>query len=483
VSNAQTRISNVAHFFLSDLNAGGEAAAQNILDTDSVFDNESGRQRITRVAPNGNQYSYPPSPQLTDRTLKVDPSDFLSESQDEFSETQESGDAVYFLDVFCSHLRGQSQQALTLLARTLAGQGKRVAVVRFDSSSIVLTDFSGKSDAPVRGCRIPDGKVVHFNDDIDAISEEWDYVLLSRDILAETCDDQFSKLTDSVCVLASPERPRFIDSYRVLKSISRNRKLSAGIFVINADSFKQAQEVHARIAQTAREHLGLEIDHFGYSIENQTIVERELARIETNGQLEVYLQRFDEWRQSIKAEPGSQESPVLISEVFDPVPMPQSIEQEEIAEKKEVQNSPTEVFSEEKASSADDDLIVLNLPEHTEDLSLAQLIGQKILFGVYPVADQFFKFLKSINIDCIRFVNADETATIVLVLKKDQDTEMLDWILEHFPEKQDKLILVTQKNLGRFERTRWSRHFNQIEILNMVFGKIHSQNTVIIDRH
>jgi hypothetical protein len=109
-------------------------------------------------------------------------------------------------------------------------------------------------------------------------------------------------------------------------------------------------------------------------------------------------------------------------------------------------------------------------------------VGQKLLFGAYPVVDQFFKFLKSTGIDCIRFANSDDTGTLILVLRKNEDTEILDWILDHFPEKDDKLILVTEKPIGRFERTRWAKQFNQIEILSMVRGRFNNRNAIIIDR-
>jgi hypothetical protein len=492
VSNAQTRISNVAHFFLSDLKTSDIAEPENLVSRDDVFNNEGGAQRIIRVAPNGKQYSYPPPQQSTDQSQKADPSDFSptagNQYEEEIFEQEEKADeSIYFIDVFCSHLRGQAKQGLHLLARTLACQGKRVAVIRMDSDSIVVTDFSSKFDSLSRGCKIPDGRVISFGNDLDAVSEEWDYVLFSRESLNRTQGDRFLNLADSVCVVTSPEQPKLIDSYRVLKSISQDRNVSAGVFVISAGDFKQAQSVYTRIAETAQSHLGLTVDNFGYSIDDGAVVERELAKIETHGQMDVYLQRIEAWRQSVKAEPGSLETPTLFSDVLSPIPVTQEHEQEKepevIAEKEEFHTIPLAESPVTSRMSSADDLIILDLPEHEENLFMAQLIGQKLLFGGCPVTDQFFKFLKSTGIDCIRFINSDETGTLIMVLRKNEDIEILDWILDHFPDKDDKLMLVTEKPIGRFERTRWARQFNQIEILNMVRGRIDGRNTIIVDRH
>jgi hypothetical protein len=204
--------------------------------------------------------------------------------------------------------------------------------------------------------------------------------------------------------------------------------------------------------------------------------------VDIKGQIGVYLQRFEAWKQSVKAEPGTLETPVLISEVLSPVPVTQEKEVELIAEKEEFSVPMVEAAETPCETSSTDDLIVLDLPERAENIFVAQLVGQKLLFGAYPVVDQFYKFLKSTGIDCIRFVNSDESGTLILVLRKNEDTEILDWILDHFPEKDDKLILVTEKPIGRFERTRWAKQFNRIEILSMVRGRFNGKNTIIIDR-
>ncbi len=458
------RISNIAHFFLSDL-------------SDS---NVSGSEDIS--------HPYPPTPQRTDQPEMTDPSYFLKYVG---GNGNGNGKAIELIGVVCSHLKWQAMGALREYARYLAGEGRKVAVLNLQSWAAQLNiyrkDISCDKEEekreeyfeePIKSFQRDkgeNGRKVDILECLDEYSRSIDCLLLmfgpefnnySRDL--------FSSL-DCVCVITNTRREQIISAYQVIKGISNNN-VRVGVFVVEADSEESAMNVYSRLSKTSEEHIKKELCYLGCSISERPVVSemiaREQLRTDSLQSTEEWIARLRRWLDKHKSEDT------------------------EVADEKEIHKRESLSDKIESGGNGEGNLVGAKKPLRNAEkniLKVAELIGEEKRFLALQIGKKLLgreykaegsdliDFLRECGLCCARFLSKEnDKSCFVLVFEEGQNREISDWLLNGYPHKSDELIIVSDVQFGYLETHRWRDKFPNLRIVPMLKGSFEGENVIIL---
>lgn len=275
------RFSTMANLFLSDIRSGKiESAGKGKEEQDAG----TPTGRVRRVAPTGKVFSYPsfqptdpagsgelnaPEPEPTpvepqavsEPILPDVPSENVhTESTEQVELVEETHKSTHVIGVYCNHLHGQSNKALSQFARFLANQDKLVAVLKLEAWSVNLRLYYRKADPPkLPALDMQLAEPEEYNEDVDSritpeemvenpntldtlwaqlesLREKLDYVVISWGPEFGRFEGQITQLLDSACVVASPEREHLVSSYQFIKSLKGSGiHIPLGIFIADVD--------------------------------------------------------------------------------------------------------------------------------------------------------------------------------------------------------------------------------------------------------
>ncbi len=514
-SKGESRFSTMAHLFLSDIRS------ENPELEDSGKNSQGSVGKVKRIKPGERNNSYPPPPQQTDQPQKADPSDFLLSQADPAegdaeAEIDESAGKLNIIGVHSCHLRWAGNKYLGQFARTLAGQGKVVAVLNLEAWSANLRLYYRRAgDASLGDEKSPLGpkmpELEEYLEDpvnetrlepeletsgavwsqLETLAETMDYFLISWGPEFSPFEDRLYHLLDEICIVTSPERDKLVGSYQLLKALkNRLANLPAGVFVGDVGSFSEAQAVYSKLARTCRDFAGIQIENYGYSLSEGAVVQELVARTELRQQPQTWFDDLEKWLQSRREIPA--ESPLENLELQAGVQPPSVIASEAkqsdpggMASSARPCLSPQTQLNDETtpddslAGDDEDNLVIETAP--TQD-GLSELIGSRIVAKGKPANDSLMAFLQSIGVNCSRFLNPNGNGTVVLVLKNEEDSAAAAWAMEHYPVREDRLILVTDKQIGQVEKTFWQKYFTRLEIKRLLRGKLHGRQVLIIEK-
>ncbi|MFA5864515.1 MAG: hypothetical protein WC975_07480 [Phycisphaerae bacterium] len=417
----ESRFSTLAHLFLSEIRSPGDEPE------------DDGKKKIKpaikRVGPNGKNYSCP-----------------------------SISHQMYVIGVCSRHLRERANKSLGSFARSLAGEGKIVVVLKLDNGSAYLDLYYPKSNPQAvddikEAIKSTEGICAR----LDAMTEKLDYVLLDYTSEFENQEDRFANLLDSVCVLTTPDSQNLIASYQVLKSLNstpnrRDREgAGIGLFVDDVRDLGQAQAVYDKLAKTALEFTGMKIENNGYSRPDEAVGQELLAQNDLGEQSTQWLTGLESWLKNHKTN--------KIENNADECPLP-------------------DLPAAKSLTREENQIVIL---ESVGDGRLAEIIGGKIIPGGRPANDSLIAFLRAAGLDCAKFQDTGGRV-LVLVLMEGDDPALLAWVMEHYPNRDDKLILATDKQMGHIERSTWPKHFGQMEIKRILCGKLDGRQVAIMDK-
>ncbi len=506
-ANCESRISSVAHLFLSEMRSSQASTGGNGHTAEITGKNESENgehsvpvaRTIRRTGPDGTIYSYPPPPQqLTDQSFGADPSVFPESTPDEeFNENSDHPERkLHILGVISSHLRWEGNKALSQFARMLAGQGKTVGVLKLEAWSVHLRVYFRK-DNEIKNTiesTSPDEYEEDIPTEIETVSAgsgdvaarlntldgQLDYLLIGWGPEFSRFEERLYELVDQVCVIGAPEREKLVRSYQILKTLAqREPRIPVGVFITDVTSFAQAQTVYSRLAKTAKDFENYSLEHLGYSLADSAIVSELLARTELKERSEAWFDELEEWLATHKSEPkidvesqAQAAEPILNeSSGYDP-------EKKKEIKDEDVKNHIPAAISTAKSNH---DLVVIETNHESKSASLAEDIGKKILPHASAAQDALIRFMNSVGVCCARFIDDAGRGTLVLVLFADGQEVMSAGSMEHYPIKTDHLIVVTDKMLGEMEKQLWMKHFSCVEIKRLMRGWLDGRDVIIIN--
>jgi hypothetical protein len=475
VSNDDGRISNIAHYFLSDIKS--EKVRSEKLKASEMI-KESWSPRISRVAPNGTKITYSPH-QMTDQSLpKVDPSryDISSASDDQGTEPDISDEKCRILRVISPPQKNNEPAATIEFAKTLATAGQDVGVLTMCENSLSFCYYSLSENTVDL---IEDESDSNFYRLLKNHMQTLGYLLINVEGNLPGYEKRLAQQIGDVCVCTSPERDHLVRSYQLIKYIKDLSK-SIGLFVANVEGFSVAQAVFQKIADTAHEHLNLEIENYGYPLHDDTVFCHSPGNMKIDGPVEKWFAGFEEWLREVNPDqPAADKISGAISDKTDLSDIGFDLEKESL----HVTETITPAIQEQKKERQPQisELIGLRMIDISTTHSYAETVGNIILLNSSLVKDSLYQFLNSADFDCGRFENTDGKGTLIIVLLRDNDSTGLDWMLEHYPYKDDRLIIVSDQAMGRMERSRWTKYFTNVELRRLIRAQFDGRDVYILE--
>jgi len=514
-SKEPTRISTMAHLFLSDIRA--EKTASN---EQEAIQNGTPVGRVRRIGPTGKVFTGPGSladndqaegeqevPAVNDveekEALPVSPVVETSQAEpercreeEESLEVESESCATVVIGVHCNHLHWESNKALGQFARFLASQGKLVAVLKLEAWSANLRIYYRKSDPPkIPSLEMRDAAPEEYVEDgvleaslktdpllpgdfwsqLESVKENLGYVLISWGEEFGRFEPQINGLVDEVCVIASPERKHMISTYQFLKSIGKQEgvRQPMGIFVADVDSFNEAQDVFSKLSRTAKDFAGLTVENYGYSLSEGAVVQELLSRSELRDQPERWFDGLVRWfkgqtNKTERHEPKEADKADMIKE-YPSKPEP--------AVKKVAQPTRSEEIR-RTSETPTGEIMVSDLDPVVG--KMAEAVGEKIVTEGELAEDTLVGFLRSLGLNCAKFVREDGAGTLVMVMMTGDDVTVPIWAAEHYPNREDQLVLVTDQPFGQIEKSLWVKLFNKVDIRRAIRGKMNGREVAII---
>lgn len=440
----RNRFSTMAHLFLSDVRSEG-------IGTDPVGDDGPGSQpgvRVPpkRVAPKKTDNPNPP-PRPADRPEGVDLSGCLptgagpSRQADYSSPENHIPKRPRVLAVYAHHLGQEADIAIDQFARSLAGPGTIVGVLQLTAGGAEAAVYAPAS----------------------AVHEEWvlsrldpwanglDYLLLTWDPELSRYEDPIRALLDEVCVVASPEREALIGAYQVLKRLGpRLGEQPAGVFVTGAATPAEAEATLVKLTKTALDFARLDLKTYGYRLAAETVVRK--VSVAPGSVI-----RGREWFASLQRWLMERKAGKMPETDIDPVG-----------------------DSERPEDQPDDELVLVDF-DGSDPISV-ETLGRRLLPGHRAVRDSLAAFLRSCGLNGMRFQAPDGRGTWVLVVQSPDQTVDVLWAAGHYPDPDDRVLLVTDQPMGKLERSVWTRYFPDVRILPMLSGMHQGRPVWVVKR-
>jgi len=462
------RISNIAHFFLSDMDSHSNPKAEQV------------------------SHPYPPTPQRTDQPEMTDPS-YFSEIKRDLSH----GDSnVKLIGVICSHLRWHAVGSIREFAKSLVKADKKVGVLNLQSWNAQLNIYrkvdnketerkSNKQEYLEESIRVLHSSKADGNGKADVLecldkqAKSLDYLLLMYGPEFNGYFQVLVECVDSVCVITNTQREQIISSYQAIKDVSlRANNVSIGVFVSDADSSETAKGIYERLAKTAKEHLNIELSYFGCFVSETSVVSEMIARqqlrTDSAQSMEQWIENLRSWLENHKK--SSDES----FESEDNVNFEKSNHKS-----RKVQRARAQIKDNGRSTSSHcerRDLIKMSKLVGGDEQFLALHIGKKILGEDYkPVNSDLIDFLRVSGVICARLTNEDKNdSCFVLVFNANDSNALVDWALINYPHKTDKLMIISDAQLGAIETRLWETQFSEIQIVKMLQGQLNDEDVIII---
>ncbi len=461
------RISNIAHFFLSDMKAeksdGGNGSQNKIRNAHTVKRNKP------------TNHPYPPPPQRTDQSEMTDPSCFLN------CHLNKSESKAEFIGVVCSHLKWQSMGSVRQFAKALAKTGKKVGLLNLQSWSAQFNLYH--QNKPNENIKPDTAKDEYFEEPIETLHSQkskeqvndiigqlderidsLDYLLLVYGPEFNNYSHQLLSALDRLCVITNPERESLIGAYQTIKHIaSQNGDIPIGVFVSDVDTESRADEVYQRLANTAKQHAGLELSYFGCFVAETPLVAEMIARqqIRSDSQqsIEQWIENLQQWIEEHK----SKDEPKL----------------------KEANMNEQEIDNNEQIESHSvngNRIIKISTLTGDDQQFIALHIGKHLLSDDYkPSSSDLIDFLRASNVFCARFSSEHNSDSyLVIVYLHDQDRTIIDWLTQNYPHKTDKLIVASDAPLGTMETQTWRKQFADVRIIPMLAGLLDGEEVIML---
>jgi hypothetical protein len=386
-------------------------------------------------------------------------------------------------------IQGNEALDLAAFAKTLTAGGQNVGVLRLTQKSLKFCFYSS-SEAIAE--TLPEENENDFYTRLTHQLKTLGHLLIHVGSDLSCYENRLGRLITDVCVFTTPERDALVRSYQIIKSI-KDRSKSIGLFIANVEGFSVAQSVFRKIADTARDHLGLEIENYGYPLYDEGIFCYSPEGMELTGDIEKWFGGLEKWL--LETNPTESSGEKITNEIpatFEPnelkngsvaEPIKDTIQEKEpVPQATQPSSTPqtiqTSQTSQSPKASQADDLRIIDIEDHK---FFAEAAGNKILLNSSIVKDSLHQFLQAAGFDCARFEDGEGKGTLILVLSRNRDTEGLDWVLEQYPKKEDRLIVVSDQAIGRMERSRWTKYFAEVDLRRMIRGQFGGRSVYILE--
>lgn len=286
--------------------------------------------------------------------------------------------------------------------------------------------------------------------------------LSTEQVDVDNVDEEFYKewslLADDIYILVDSDRDNLIKSYGLLKRLAAYSKKANIIFV--AYNEMQAKYLYSRLKST---------------IEEFTTIKIELAGILTAEEIQLHKIKGAEAEYSHK--------PSIRFHNLSPKQLIKYAKKI-IMEGKYLRGKGAKPLEEGKMSESEDTIKLITIDNLSKDELpyLGISIGRALLGRSYlPLESDLIDFIRSNNIPCARFTTEEKNSFVSLFLVSSENKEIIRWILENYPHKGDRIILIIE-DPNEFEIRQLKSHFGKIEIIKSLRGTLNGKETLIISK-